>query len=242
MHHPAMKFTEVPAFVAELREISEVSAAALQFLILTAARTGEVIGAKWPEIIWDDRTWTIPAARAKAGRVHVVPLSTGAMAVLQEMLPLRDIGHGFIFPGRNGGLSQMTLLALLQRRMKRHVTCHGFRSSFRDWCGDVADVPRELAEAALAHVLPDATERAYRRGTALEKRRELMQEWSNFCLEPEPPGQPRQSKQLKQLKIKTVGTADAAGGHAETQSAARAAEFTRTTLRPSSTTRNAHSR
>jgi integrase len=179
-----MKFEDVPGFMAELSECGEVSAAALQFLILTAARTGEVIAAPWDEIDWQGRTWSIAAERAKSGRVHVVPLSTGALAVLQTMLPLRDIGDGFIFPGRKGGLSQMTLLALLQRRMKRAVTCRGFRSSFRDWCGDVAGVPREIAEAALAHVVSDATERAYRRGTAIEKRRELMQQWSDFCLLP----------------------------------------------------------
>ena len=185
VHHPAMKFAEVPSFMAELRNRSEVSAAALQFLILTAARTGEVTGAPWDEINWQERTWSVPPQRSKAGRLHVVPLSTGAMTVLQTMLPLRDIGGGFIFPGRNGrGLSSMTLLALLQRRMKRDVTCHGFRSSFRDWCGDVADVPREIAELALAHAIGDDTERSYRRGNALEKRRELMQEWSEFCLPP----------------------------------------------------------
>jgi integrase len=185
VHFPAMKFGEVPAFMAELRNRSEVSAAALQFLILTAARSGEVIGATWSEIDWDDRTWTVPADRAKTGRPHVVPLSTGAVAVLQEMLPLRDISAGLVFPGTKGGqLAHTTLLALLQRRMKRDVTCHGFRSSFRDWCGDVAGVPREIAEAALAHVVSDATERAYRRGTAIEKRRELMQQWSDYCLPP----------------------------------------------------------
>ena len=183
VHHPAMKFTDVPAFMSELRARTEVSAAALQFLILTAARTGEVTGATWPEIDWHERIWIVPADRMKSGRVHVVPLSTGALAALQTMQPLRDIGGGFLFPGRNSrGLSSMTLLALLQRRMNRHVTVHGFRSSFRDWCGDVNGVPREIAELALAHVVGDDTERAYRRGNAIEKRRELMQQWCDYLL------------------------------------------------------------
>ena len=185
VHHPAMKFSDVPAFMSELAARTEVSAAVLQFLILTAARTGEVTGATWPEIDWHEQIWIVPADRMKAGRMHVVPLSTGALAALQTMQPLRDIGGGFVFPGRNSrGLSSMTLLALLQRRMNRHLTVHGFRSSFRDWCGDVNGAPREIAELALAHVVGDDTERSYRRGNAIEKRRELMQQWSDFCLQP----------------------------------------------------------
>jgi integrase len=143
VHHPAMDFSEVPAFMKELCIHGEVSAASLQFLILTAARTGEVTGAKWMEINLEDSTWTIPPERSKTGRAHVVPLSTGALAVLQTVDGLRDLSSGYIFPGRNGGgLSQMTLLALLQRRMKRAVTLHGFRSAFRDWAGDEGEVPR----------------------------------------------------------------------------------------------------
>jgi integrase len=180
-----MEFGDVPAFMAELGGRKEIGAAALRFLILTAARTGEVTGAVWPEINWKDSTWTVPASRAKTGREHVVPLSTGAGAVLREMEPLRDIGGGYIFPGRkHKGLSQMTLLALLQRRMKREVTVHGFRSAFRDWCGDEGDVPRELAEASLAHLVKNATERAYRRKTAIERRRKVMQAWAHYCLTP----------------------------------------------------------
>jgi integrase len=182
VHHPAMDFADVPAFMAELCQRNEVGAAALRYLILTVSRTGETIGARWPEIDRQARTWTIPPERSKTGKAHIVPLSTGALAVLREMEPLRDVGSGFIFPGIKGaGLSQMTLLALLQRRMKRDVTCHGFRSAFRDWCGDEAEVPRELAEASLAHTLPDATERAYRRRTAVEKRRKVMQAWCDYC-------------------------------------------------------------
>jgi len=117
----------------------------------------------------------------------VVPLSTGALAVLQEMEPLRSSADDFIFPGRNGaGQSCMTLLSLLQRRMKRAACVHGFRSCFRDWCGDEGDVPRDLAEAALAHVIKDATERAYRRKTAVERRRRVMQQWCDYILPPAP--------------------------------------------------------
>jgi integrase len=186
VHHSAMEFADVPTFMAELLERKEVSAAALRFLILTAGRTGEVIGAHWDELNLQDRTWTVPPERAKTGRAHVVPLSTGALAVLREMEPLRDVSDGFIFPGNRGaGMSQMTLLALLQRRMGRDVTAHGFRSAFRDWAGDEGDVPRELAEASLAHVVKDATERAYRRKTAIEKRRKVMQAWCDYCMPPQ---------------------------------------------------------
>jgi integrase len=186
VHHPAMEFGDLPAFMAELSQRTEVGAVALRFLILTAARTGEVTGAQWSEIDWAEKTWTVPAVRAKTGRDHVVPLSTGALAALHEMEPLRDLSDGIVFPGRSGkGLSQMTLLALLQRRMNRDVTVHGFRSAFRDWAGDEGDVPRELAEASLAHVVKDATERAYRRKTAVERRRKVMQAWCDFCLPPQ---------------------------------------------------------
>ena len=156
-------------------------------MILVAARTGEVIGARWNEIDWNQRTWTVPAARAKTGRNHVVPLSTGALAILREMEPLRSSGDDFIFPGQKGaGQSSMTLLALLQRRMKRAACVHGFRSCFRDWAGDEGDVPRELAEQSLGHVIKNAVERAYRRKTAVERRRTVMQSWCDYCLPPAP--------------------------------------------------------
>jgi integrase len=130
-HFRAMDFQDVPAFMSELGRIDTIAAASLRFLILTAARTGEVIGARWNEVDWNERTWTVPAVRAKTKRNHVVPLSTGALAVLQEMEPLRSSADDFIFPGRNGaGQSCMTLLSLLQRRMKRAACVHGFRSCF----------------------------------------------------------------------------------------------------------------
>lgn len=183
VHHPAMDFADVPAFMTELSTRDGVGAVALKFLIFTVARTGEVTGAQWPEINWSDKTWTVPAVRAKTGRDHIVPLSTGAIAALREVEQLRDLSGGAIFPGRQGKvLSQMTMLALLQRRMKRDVTVHGFRSAFRDWCGDEAAIDRDLAEASLAHVVKDATERAYRRRTAVERRRKVMQAWCDFCM------------------------------------------------------------
>jgi len=186
-HFRAMEFRDIPDFMAELYQVRTVSAVALRFLIFTAARTGEVLGARWSEIDWIEKTWTIPAARAKMRRAHVVPLSTGALAALREIEPLRGLSDDFIFAGKKGNaLSCMTLLALLQRRMRRPTTVHGLRSSFRDWCGDEGDVPRDLAEASLAHVIKDATERAYRRKTAVERRRKVMQAWSDYILPPAP--------------------------------------------------------
>jgi integrase len=177
-----MDFAELPAFLRALSAQSGIAARALEFLILTAARTGEVIGAQWPEVDWQAKTWTVPPERSKSGRAHIVPLSTGAIEVLRGVEGIRELSDGVIFPGYRGKpLSQMTLLVLLQRRMARDVTVHGFRSAFRDWAGDEADVPRELAEAALAHVVRDATERAYRRRTAVERRRTVMQAWCDFC-------------------------------------------------------------
>jgi integrase len=186
-HFRAMEFRDLPAFMVELCQIDTVAAAALRFLILSAARSGEVLGAQWPEIDWTEKTWTVPAIRAKTNRDHIIPLSTGALAALREVEPLRGVSGDFIFPGsKGGGLWPMTLLFLLQRRMNRAVTVHGFRSTFRDWCGDEGDVPRELAEASLAHVIKDQVERAYRRKSAVERRRTVMQAWCDYCLPPAP--------------------------------------------------------
>jgi integrase len=185
-HFRAMEFRDLPTFMVDLCQIDTVSAVALRFLVLTVARTGEVLGARWTEIDWTEKTWTVPAIRAKANRNHIIPLSAGALAALREVEPLRGVSDDFIFPGRKGGLSLSTaaMLALLQRRMKRGATVHGFRSAFRDWCGDEGDVPRELAEASLAHAVGDATERAYRRKSAVERRRVVMQHWCDYCLPP----------------------------------------------------------
>lgn len=182
-HHKAMPYEEVPAFVGRLRAMEMVAARALEFAILTAARSGEVFGATWQEIDLANGVWTIAANRMKAGRLHRVPLSGRACAILQEMTVIRssDDPSGWVFPGarRDHPLSSMSL-AMLLRRADVKVTVHGFRSSFRDWVGEETEFAREMAEAALAHTVGDSTERAYRRGDALQRRRELMEAWSGY--------------------------------------------------------------
>jgi integrase len=185
-HHGAMPYADVPAFVACLRETDGISALALEFLILTAARSGEVLGARWREIDLTARLWTVPAARMKAGIEHRVPLPDRAVSILESAAALRKSPDptAHVFPGRGktGGLSVMALEMILRRMDLKAsgVTVHGFRSAFRDWCGEETHFPREVAEAALAHTLRDKVEAAYRRGDALEKRRILMQEWSLY--------------------------------------------------------------
>jgi integrase len=180
-HHAAMPFADVPAFVARLREVEGISARALELAILTAARSGEVLGARWPEIDFDASVWTVPAARMKSGREHRVPLSKRAVEILSALAAVKTGEH--VFPGAKRGkpLSVMALAMAMRRLGVGSFTVHGFRSAFRDWAGESTNFPREVAEAALAHVVGDATERAYRRGDALEKRRALMQAWAAFC-------------------------------------------------------------
>ncbi|HEV7910182.1 MAG TPA: tyrosine-type recombinase/integrase [Methylocella sp.] len=180
-HYAAMPFDDVPAFIGKLREREATAALALEFAILTAARSGEVLGARWAEIDVEEKVWTIPASRMKGGREHRVPLSTKVLAILERLCVVRS--GPFVFPGqRHGNLLSPRALEMVLHRMKiEGVTVHGFRSAFRDWCGETTSFPRELAEAALAHVSGDATERAYRRGDALEKRRKLMEAWAGFC-------------------------------------------------------------
>jgi integrase len=189
-HHKAMPWQEVPAFIARLRAIDSVSARAFEFVILTACRSGQVLhsirkgvvmGARWEEIDFDAKVWITPAERMKGGEEHRVPLSERALAILEEMgLAGRE---GFIFPGkrRDEPLSEMALEALMRRMGVKPLTVHGFRSSFRDWAGECTSFPREIAEAALAHKIGNKAEQAYRRGDALEKRRELMNAWAQFC-------------------------------------------------------------
>ncbi|SIQ99103.1 Integrase [Rhizobium sp. RU35A] len=180
-HHAAAEIDRVPSIYARLRDSASSSPLALSFLILTAARTGEVIGATWQEIDFQRATWTIPPERMKAGREHVVPLSAAAIAILREMKPREE---GFVFPSPKGkALSVMALTMALRRITGEgdpHVTVHGFRSSFRDWAGDRTSFQRDDIEQCLAHVVRDQTERAYRRGTALDKRRIIMEQWANF--------------------------------------------------------------
>lgn len=180
-HHAAMPFGDVPHFMARLRMRDAVAAMALEFTILTAARTNEALGARWDEIDLTQGVWTVPAARMKGGRAHRVALSRRTLAVLKKLHAART--GEYVFPGRRPGkpLSGMAMEMILRRMKVEGVTVHGFRSSFRDWCGEVSTFPREVAEAALAHVAGDQTERAYRRGDALEKRRKLMEAWANHC-------------------------------------------------------------
>ncbi|UVC10525.1 tyrosine-type recombinase/integrase [Rhizobium sp. TH2] len=180
-HHPALPFAELPNFWKRLADKDTVSAAALQFLILTAGRSGEIRGAKWDEIDFENKLWTIPAARMKAAKEHVVPLSETCISILGRMKAQRI--SDYVFPGtkENTPLSDMTLTKLL-RGLAKSYTVHGFRSTFRDWCGEKTDFPREHAEACLAHIVGSAVERAYRRGNALEHRRRIMSGWENYIL------------------------------------------------------------
>jgi integrase len=179
-HLAAMPYTEVPAFLAALREREAIAGLALEFAILTAARSGEVRGARWAEIDLEAKTWIIPPARMKAAREHRVPLSGRAMAIVKRLSEARTCD--FVFSGQRPGkpLSPASLKMVLCR-IGVDVTVHGFRSSFRDWAGNETHFPRELAEAALAHVIGDKAEQAYRRSDALEKRRALMEDWAAYC-------------------------------------------------------------
>ena len=179
-HHAAMPYEEVPGFVASLRERDALAAVALELCILTAARSGELLGMRWDEIDFQNAVWSLPAGRMKAGRPHRVPLSTRAVAILRK---LEKSKRGeFVFAGHAPGrpLSNMAMDMLL-RRMNVDVTVHGFRSSFRDWAGNETPSPREVVETALAHVIGDKAEQAYRRSDALEKRRKLMEAWASYC-------------------------------------------------------------
>jgi integrase len=180
-HHAALPYAEMSAFMADLRAQEGVSALALEFAILTAARTGEVIGARWEEINIAERLWTIPAARMKADKQHRVPLSDAALAIVGRLA--QDRCGDFVFTGGVAGrpLSNMALLALLRRMGRRDLTVHGFRSTFRDWAAERTNFPRDAAEMALAHTIGDKVEAAYRRGDLFDKRRQLMDAWARFC-------------------------------------------------------------
>ena len=185
-HHAALPFVEVPAFIKELRERPATSALALEFTILTAARSGEVRGATWREIDLPSALWTVPGSRMKAGREHRVPLSERAVEILKDMAMLApDDLDAFVFPGPKGSstsLSDAAFSALLKRMNRSEgITPHGFRSSFRDWAGETTTFPRDVAEMCLAHTVGDMTERAYRRGDGLAKRREMIDAWYTFC-------------------------------------------------------------
>ena len=180
-HHAALPYPELPKFMKALSEQSGVGARALEFAILTAGRTGEVIGARWDEFDLASSTWVIPKARMKAGREHRVALNAGALRVLEAMKPLRS--SEYVFPGGRADrpLSNMALLATLKRMKRADLTAHGFRSTFRDWAAEKTDYPGEVVEMALAHTVANKVEAAYRRGDLLEKRKGLMDEWWSFA-------------------------------------------------------------
>jgi integrase len=184
-HHPALPYGELPAFLARVREQPGVAARALEFAILTAARTGETIGATAAEISMRDRMWTVPAERMKAKAEHRVPLSDRALAIVDELQPVRG-DDGILFPGRHGGLTNMAMLALLERMGRDDLTVHGFRSTFRDWAAERTNFASEVVEMALAHVVDDKVEAAYRRGDLLDKRRRLMDAWAEYCQSGQP--------------------------------------------------------
>lgn len=181
-HHAAMPYGDLPRFTEQLRNREALASQALEFCILTAARSGEVLGLIWAEVDLKSRIWNVPAQRMKAGRAHRVPLSTRAMAILLQLHhdPSPD---DYVFPGQRNGrpLSNMAMEMMLRRMGFNDVTVHGFRSSFRDWAGNETSFPRELAETALAHVIGDKSEQAYRRSDALEKRRHMMDAWAYWC-------------------------------------------------------------
>lgn len=179
-HHPAMAFDEIADFVDRLPSQPGKSPTALEFLILTAARTVEVLGARWDEIDVEKAMWTVPAERMKAGKEHRVPLSARALTLLADM-PGDHEGLVFRGGGPGGGLSNMAMPMLLRRMKRRDVTVHGFRSTFRDWAGETSTFPPDVIEMALAHTIASKVERAYRRGDAFDKRRALMEAWADFC-------------------------------------------------------------
>lgn len=181
-HHAAMPYADVPAFVARLQNSAAMAARALELLILTASRSGEVLNATWSEIDLDDRTWTIPAVRMKATREHRIPLTVRAVEVLKPLSEARVSEYVFFGQKPKRPLSASAMEMLLRRLKADKYTPHGFRSSFRDWVGDKTTFAREVAEAALAHRVGDATERAYRRADAFDKRRKLMEAWEGYCL------------------------------------------------------------
>jgi integrase len=180
-HHAALGWNAAPGFLSSLHQQNGTGARALEFAILTAARSGEVRGATWEEIDLDEAVWTIPAGRMKAGKEHRVPLSRAALKLLKTQRPGDDDeAVGLVFPAPRGGqLSDMTLSAVL-RRMKVDAVPHGFRSTFRDWAAERTSYPRDVVEMALAHAIGDKVEAAYRRGDLFEKRRRLMTDWSSF--------------------------------------------------------------
>lgn len=187
-HHAALPYSEIAGFLQDLRRHDGIAALALQFAILTAARTGEVIGARWDEINLAERLWTVPADRMKAGKEHKVPLTDAALAIVNAMAAIRS--SDWVFPGASGQrpISNMSMLMLLRRMGRGELTVHGFRSTFADWSAERTNFPSEVREMALAHAVGDKVEAAYRRGDLFDKRRQLAEAWARYCA-PEPAGE-----------------------------------------------------
>lgn len=181
-HHAALSWREINGFMSDLRDREGTAARALEFLILTAARSGEVRGATWDEINFIAGTWTVPAERMKAGRDHIVPLTCDSLELLKT-LPKQE-GTDLLFPAPRGGMLSDMALSAVMKRMKVDATPHGFRSTFRDWASETTSYPHDVCEMALAHTINSAVERAYRRGDLLEKRKRLMADWDAFINKP----------------------------------------------------------
>ena len=177
-HHKAMAYEAIPAFMDKLREREAMAALALEFVILTATRTSEVLGATWAEVDLDKAIWTVPASRMKAGKEHRIPLSPRAVEILETVKPL---GKASLFPADKGGKLSTMAMSMLLRRMKLDCTVHGFRSGFRDWAAECTGYAHEVCEMALAHVIGNKSEAAYRRGDMFDKRRRLMADWAAYC-------------------------------------------------------------
>jgi integrase len=184
-HYAALPYTDLGTFLVALRDRPAIAARALEFLILTAARTGEVLGMRWAEVDLKAKTWVVPAERMKGHREHRVPLSDAAVRILERL----ERESEYVFPGSGRAcLSETSMLKLMRRMGHGRITSHGFRSSFSDWAAEQTHFPREVCEAALAHMTGNDVERAYRRGDQLEKRRKLMQQWATFCSRPSATG------------------------------------------------------
>jgi integrase len=183
-HLAALPYSELPSFMAALREGSGVAARAMEFCVLTAARTGETIGATWDEIDLKAKTWTVPAARMKMGKEHKVPLSARAIEILQALPREANNPHVFVGQKQGEGLSNTAMTATLKRMGRSDITMHGFRSTFRTWSSEQTAFPHEVCEQALAHTIANQVERAYRRGSLFDKRKQLMDAWAKYCASP----------------------------------------------------------
>lgn len=177
-HHKAMAYDAIPAFVCAIRAREAMAALALEFVILTATRTSEVLGATWAEVDLDKAIWTVPASRMKAGKEHRIPLSPRAVEILEAV---KSLEKDYLFPTDKGGKLSTMAMSMLLRRMKLDCTVHGFRSGFRDWAAECTGYAHEVCEMALAHVIGNKSEAAYRRGDLFDKRRRLMADWASFC-------------------------------------------------------------